>query len=65
MKHHCEVIPEIRVDKTERPGFGPASIRWRETFSLNGSLSSPQQPLAIARHFIQNSEFVNANRIKK
>src|SRR6185503_12340829 len=32
--------------KTERPGLGPAFNRWRETFSLNRSLSSPQQPLA-------------------
>jgi hypothetical protein len=37
--------------KTERPGLDPASNRWRETFSLSGSLSSPQQPLAIAPHF--------------
>jgi hypothetical protein len=27
-------------------GFRPGLNRWRETFSLNRSLSSPQQPLA-------------------
>jgi hypothetical protein len=32
-------------------GFGPASNRLAETFSLSRSLSSPQQPIAVGAAF--------------
>lgn len=43
--------------KTERPGFGPASYRLAETFSLIRSLSSPQQPNAVNAAFYSEIKF--------
>jgi hypothetical protein len=42
-------------------GAGPNSVA--ETFSLSGSLSSPQQPIAITQHSTKNLELVNARKL--
>jgi hypothetical protein len=42
-------------------GAGPNSVA--ETFSLGGSLSSPQQPIAINQHSTKNIELVNARKL--
>jgi hypothetical protein len=54
---------EQTVLKNREAGFGPASCRLAETFSLSGSLSSPQQPIAIGAIFIEKTQSVNATRL--
>ena len=49
--------------KNREAGFGPASHRLAETFSLNRSLSSPQQPAPLTRYSIHNSRFVNPRNL--
>jgi len=51
--------------KNREAGFGPASHRLAETFSLKWSLSSPQQPNAVGGNFNRNLKFVNAKKLAK
>jgi hypothetical protein len=49
--------------KNREAGFGPASNRLAETFSLNRLLSSPQQPSAVALHSTNNFKMVNPRKL--
>jgi len=59
------LIPgKVRL-KNREAGFGPASNRLAETFSLNRLLSSPQQPSAVALHSTNNFKMVNPRKLAK
>jgi len=49
--------------KNREAGFGPASNRLAETFSLIKLLSSPQQLIAVGEHFIHKFNFVNPRNL--
>jgi hypothetical protein len=57
---HVKVCP-----KNREAGFGPASNRLAETFSLKWSLSSPQQPIAVTGNSNRKLKFVNAKKLAK
>jgi hypothetical protein len=56
-------IGELGGQKNREARFGPASNRLAETFSLIRSLSSPQQPCAIALHSTNNLGLVNPRKL--
>ncbi len=49
--------------KNREASVGAGLISVAETFSLSGSLSSPQQPIAITEHSTKNLELVNARKL--
>ena len=51
LAHASVVEMKSTVAKNREAGFGPASHRLAETFSLCRSLSSPQQPIAVGPAF--------------
>ena len=53
------------IPKNREAGFGPASNRLAETFSLNRLLSSPQQPSAVALHSTNNFKMVNPRKLAR
>lgn len=53
------------IQKNREAGFGPASYRLAETFSLIKLLSSPQQLFAVAQHSIHKFNFVNPRKLAR
>jgi hypothetical protein len=56
---------KVRIPKNREAGFGPAYNRWRETFSLSGSLSSPQQSIADWLYCTDRALCVNTRLLAK
>ena len=57
------IHPGVNAPLNREAGFGPASNRLAETFSLNRLLSSPQQPSAVAMHSTNNFKMVNPRKL--